>query len=159
MARNKYPEETVKLILDVATHLFVEKGYDATSLQDIINETNLSKGAIYHHFSSKEEIFEAISYRIGEENATDLAKDLFLDRGKILFADPAQRALPVSREILKSRTGSNTGIRIANSRVVYIAANIADIFFHSSTPLHPDRFHFSQNRRNHSINNYSCFLL
>ena len=38
MARNKYPEETVKLILDVATHLFVEKGYDATSLQDIINE-------------------------------------------------------------------------------------------------------------------------
>jgi hypothetical protein len=91
--------------------------------------------------------------------ATDLAKDLFLDRGKILFADPAQRALPVSREILKSRTGSNTGIRIANSRVVYIAANIADIFFHSSTPLHPDRFHFSQNRRNHSINNHSCFLL
>src|SRR5699024_5951446 len=60
MARNKYPEETVKLILDVATHLFFEKGYDATSLQDIINETKLSKGAIYHHFSSKEEIFEAI---------------------------------------------------------------------------------------------------
>lgn len=74
MARNKYPEETVKLILDAATHLFVEKGYDATSLQDIINETNLSKGAIYHHFSSKEEIFEAIFRRIGEENTTALAK-------------------------------------------------------------------------------------
>ena len=29
MARNKYPEETVKLILDAATHLFVEKGYDS----------------------------------------------------------------------------------------------------------------------------------
>src|SRR5699024_10256500 len=74
MARNKYPEETVKLILDVATHLFVEKGYDATSLQDIINETNLSKGAIYLHFSSKEEIFEAIFHRIGEENTSALAK-------------------------------------------------------------------------------------
>lgn len=74
MARNKYPEETVKLILDAATNLFVEKGYDATSLQDIINETNLSKGAIYHHFSSKEEIFEAIFHRIGEENTTALAK-------------------------------------------------------------------------------------
>lgn len=74
MARNKYPEETVKLILDVATHLFVEKGYDATSLQDIINETHLSKGAIYHHFSSKEEIFEAIFHRIGDENTTALAK-------------------------------------------------------------------------------------
>ena len=74
MARNKYPEETVKLILDVATRLFVEKGYDATSLQDIINETHLSKGAIYHHFSSKEEIFEAIFHRIGEENTSALAK-------------------------------------------------------------------------------------
>lgn len=74
MARNKYPEETVKLILDVATHLFAEKGYDATSLQDIINETNLSKGAIYHHFASKEEILEAIFQRIGEENTTALAK-------------------------------------------------------------------------------------
>ena len=45
MARNKYPEETVKLILDVSTRLFSEKGYDDTSLQDIINETKLSKGA------------------------------------------------------------------------------------------------------------------
>lgn len=74
MARNKYPEETVKLILDVATRLFTEKGYDATSLQDIINDTKLSKGAIYHHFASKEEIFEAIFNRIGEENTTALAK-------------------------------------------------------------------------------------
>lgn len=74
MARNKYPEETVKLILDVATHLFAEKGYDKTSLQDIINETNLSKGAIYHHFASKEDILEAIFNRIGEENTAALAK-------------------------------------------------------------------------------------
>lgn len=74
MARNKYPEETVKLILDAATHLFAEQGYDATSLQDIIDETKLSKGAIYHHFASKEEIFEAIFHRIGEENTAALAK-------------------------------------------------------------------------------------
>ena len=74
MARNKYPEETVRLILDVTTRLFAEKGYDRTSLQDIINETKLSKGAIYHHFSSKEDILEAIFDRIGEENTAVLAK-------------------------------------------------------------------------------------
>lgn len=69
MARNKYPEETVKLILDVATRLFSERGYDDTSLQEIIDETKLSKGAIYHHFASKEDILKAIFYRLGNENA------------------------------------------------------------------------------------------
>lgn len=74
MARNKYPEETVKLILDVSIRLFSEKGYDDTSLQDIINETKLSKGAIYHHFSSKEDILKAIFHRLGNENAEIFAK-------------------------------------------------------------------------------------
>ena len=74
MARNKYPEETVKLILDVSTKMFCEKGYDNTSLQDIINETKLSKGAIYHHFDSKEDILKAIFQRIGNENAVIFAK-------------------------------------------------------------------------------------
>ena len=54
MARNKYPEETVNLILDVAGRLFMEKGYEHTSIQDIIdNLGGLSKGAIYHHLSRK----------------------------------------------------------------------------------------------------------
>lgn len=70
MARNKHPEETVKLILKQALKLFMEKGYDNTSIQDIINNLGgLSKGAIYHHFKSKEEIFEAVCQKIGEENA------------------------------------------------------------------------------------------
>jgi len=74
MARNKYPEETIKLILDVAMKQFSEKGYDNTSLQDIINETKLSKGAIYHHFGSKEEILQAVFQRIGSENTAIFAQ-------------------------------------------------------------------------------------
>lgn len=67
MARNKYPEETVNLILDVAGRLFMEKGYEHTSIQDIIdNLGGLSKGAIYHHFKSKEEILDAVTDRIME---------------------------------------------------------------------------------------------
>ena len=72
MARNKYPEQTVKLILDTAARLFLQQGYDGTSLQDIIDGTGLSKGAIYHHFTSKEDIFLRICDRIGEENAAPL---------------------------------------------------------------------------------------
>lgn len=77
MARNKYPEETVNLILDVAGRLFMEKGYEHTSIQDIIdNLGGLSKGAIYHHFKSKEEILDAVTDRIMEESNRKLAGTL-----------------------------------------------------------------------------------
>ncbi len=75
MARNKHPEETVNLILDVAMRLFMEKGYEQTSIQEIIdNLGGLSKGAIYHHFKSKEEILIAVTDRMTEESNKMLAE-------------------------------------------------------------------------------------
>ena len=74
MARNKHPEETVNLILDVAFRLFMEKGYEHTSIQDIIDHLcGLSKGAIYHHFKSKEDILVAVSDRMTAESNQMLA--------------------------------------------------------------------------------------
>ena len=65
MSRNKYPEETVERILDTAQRLFLEKGYEQTTIQDIIdNLGGLTRGAIYHHFKSKEEIIDAVSDRM-----------------------------------------------------------------------------------------------
>ncbi|MGL4736863.1 MAG: TetR/AcrR family transcriptional regulator [Cellulosilyticaceae bacterium] len=65
MARNKYPEETVNKIIEVSLKLFIQKGYESTSIQDIINELGgLTKGAIYHHFKSKDEIFVAVAHHI-----------------------------------------------------------------------------------------------
>lgn len=60
MSRNKHPEETVRKILDVSTQLFLEKGYEKTSMQDIVNALGMSKGAVYHHFKSKEELFSQV---------------------------------------------------------------------------------------------------
>ena len=74
MARNKHPEQTVQLILDTSSRLFFQKGYEHTTLQDIINATKLSKGAIYHHFASKEAILIAVVDRIGDFNITVLAE-------------------------------------------------------------------------------------
>lgn len=69
MARNKYPEMTVEKILDVAQRLFLEKGYDHTTIQDIVDHLDgLSKGAVYHHFRSKEEIMDAVGDRMFSEN-------------------------------------------------------------------------------------------
>ena len=75
MARNKHPEETVNRILEAATRLFLEKGYEHTSIQDIIsNLGGLSKGAIYHHFKSKEDILEAVTDKMTEESNKILEK-------------------------------------------------------------------------------------
>jgi len=69
MARNKYPEVTVEKILEVAQRLFLEKGYDNTTIQDIVDELGgLTKGAIYHHFKSKEEIMDALGDKMFSNN-------------------------------------------------------------------------------------------
>ena len=74
MARNKHPEQTVQLILDTAARLFARQGYDQTSLQDIIDATHLSKGAIYHHFTSKLDILLRIADQIATVNADTLGE-------------------------------------------------------------------------------------
>ena len=61
MARNRNPHETRKKILEVSKDLFLKKGFDNTSIQDIINGLGgLTKGVIYHHFESKQEILQSI---------------------------------------------------------------------------------------------------
>ncbi|MCL1863159.1 MAG: TetR/AcrR family transcriptional regulator [Defluviitaleaceae bacterium] len=71
MPRNKYPEETVKKILDTSLRLFLEKGYDQTTVLDIVdNLGGLTRGAFYHHFKTKEDVFLAIFSRDGTERDT-----------------------------------------------------------------------------------------
>lgn len=66
MARNRNSHETRKKILEVSKDLFLEKGFDNTSIQDIIDGLGgLTKGVIYHHFGSKDEILQSI---ISENN-------------------------------------------------------------------------------------------
>lgn len=65
MPRNKYPEETVQKILDASLKLFLEKGYEETTVLDIISEMGgLTRGAFYHHFKSKEEVFDALCEKL-----------------------------------------------------------------------------------------------
>lgn len=50
-------ERTKRKILDAATLLFNENGYDKTSIQDICEKAGVSKGAFFHHFPTKELLF------------------------------------------------------------------------------------------------------
>jgi AcrR family transcriptional regulator len=60
----KTAEERKNEILDVAEQLFAEKGFDAASTNDIINQIGIARGTLYHHFASKEEILDAIVDRM-----------------------------------------------------------------------------------------------
>lgn len=50
-------------ILDAAGILFTEKGYENTSVTDIMNAVGIAKGTLYHHYKSKEDILNALIKR------------------------------------------------------------------------------------------------
>ena len=60
MPRRYNSKETVELILSTSMKLFHEKGFDKTSMQEIVDASGVSKGSIFHHFRSKEEILTAV---------------------------------------------------------------------------------------------------
>ena len=59
-----------KEIIESAINLFSEKGFYNTSVQSIVNDCGMSKGAFYHHFSSKEELHIAIFQYYFEQMST-----------------------------------------------------------------------------------------
>ena len=71
-------------LIDCAQRLFLTRGYERTTINDVIAAAGLSKGAFYHHFRSKEDMLEAIAERFARESA-GFAHDL--------RADPALNAL------------------------------------------------------------------
>lgn len=60
---------TTQAILEAARRLFVTRGFTGTSIDDIGQQAGVAKGAVYHHFASKEEIF----LRVFEEMTAELA--------------------------------------------------------------------------------------
>jgi AcrR family transcriptional regulator len=53
-------EDTRRRILDTATELFNERGYARTSIRDIAEHIGMTKGSLYYHFASKDELLYAI---------------------------------------------------------------------------------------------------
>lgn len=67
MTRKNNPKQAIENIITISAKLFAEKGYDKTSMQDIVDALGMSKGGIFHHFNSKEAIFNAVMERQFEQ--------------------------------------------------------------------------------------------
>jgi AcrR family transcriptional regulator len=63
---------TRERLLDGARELFASRGYQHTSIQDLLTRTGISRGALYHHFVNKQQLFEAVLEQLEAEIAQTL---------------------------------------------------------------------------------------
>src|SRR6187401_185100 len=71
--RAQYSASTKRALVDAALAQFSEKGYVATSLDAIVSAAAVTKGALYHHFTGKQALFEAVFERVEAQAAQEIA--------------------------------------------------------------------------------------
>ncbi|MBF0579281.1 TetR/AcrR family transcriptional regulator [Erysipelotrichaceae bacterium RD49] len=82
-------------ILDAAEQLFVSKGFDATSTNDILEKVGIARGTLYYHFKSKEEILDAMISRLS---------DSLIQKAAVIAAD---QAVPVLERLTQMMLALN----------------------------------------------------
>ncbi|MDJ0613586.1 MAG: TetR/AcrR family transcriptional regulator [Rhizobiaceae bacterium] len=66
--------ETRTLLMNTARDLFLSKGYDQTGMPELVKAAGLTRGALYHHFSDKADLFHALAKREAEEISRTIDK-------------------------------------------------------------------------------------
>jgi AcrR family transcriptional regulator len=84
--RQQYSASTKRALVEIAEVLFTEHGYANTSLDAIVSGARVTKGALYHHFSGKQALFEAVFERVETDASKTIDKAL---RGR---RDPWEKA-------------------------------------------------------------------
>lgn len=111
---SKEMNSTLRLILDVTEELILEKGCQKTILQDIIDRSGLSKGAIYHYVKSKDELFSLILQNRQQQMNTAFFENVASDKGVFSpFQGIAQRLEELSQSD-----------RVSNQIFIYLLSKI-----------------------------------
>lgn len=105
MTRAEQARQTRARILAVALRLFADKGYDATSLQDIADAMGLTKPAVHYHYKGKHEILKDLAEPVRRSTADLMAE---------------ARALPLGPERVNLVVGSLTDLLIARRDIARI---------------------------------------
>lgn len=93
--RQQYSASTKRALVDVAARLFTSQGYAATSLDQIVAGARVTKGALYHHFTGKQAVFEAVFEKVESDASQRIRKALKGSR------DPWEKALLGLRAFLE----------------------------------------------------------
>jgi len=94
--RQQFSASTKKTLVEVAERLFTEHGYASTSLDAIVAGAEVTKGALYHHFSGKQALYEVVFEKV--EAATAQSIDAAMRETK----DPWEQARAGLRTFLQA---------------------------------------------------------
>lgn len=92
--RQDYSLSTRRTLLDSAARLFAERGYAGTSLDEVVAAAKVTKGALYHHFSGKQAVFEAVLEKVEADAVEEITAQVRQEK------DPWQKALVGVRSFL-----------------------------------------------------------
>jgi AcrR family transcriptional regulator len=98
--RQEYSASTKRALVEVATELFAQRGYAGTSLDEIVSGARVTKGALYHHFSGKQALFEAVFEDV-EDTAADAIRAVV--RGNRDPWEKARAGLRAFLEVVQQR--------------------------------------------------------
>ena len=93
-------ELTRERILDAAEKLFAEKGFHETAMDEIVQVAKVSKGGVYFHFPSKEQLFFALLDKLADALQRDVQREIARRCGAV---NKIQGALEVVLKNLSSR--------------------------------------------------------
>ena len=65
--RQAHVQDTRRSLLDTARQLFAENGFAGTRTEDVVQRAGLTRGALYHHFRDKEDLFRAVHDEVADE--------------------------------------------------------------------------------------------
>ena len=105
--------DTREYIIDQAYGLFLGRSYEAVSISEISNAIGFTKGALYHHFRNKEELFKAV-----------IDKYLIIDE---LEFDPEQTTLKQYLDLSVQKAQKITG-QLISTIPAYIPLNLLSLF-------------------------------
>ncbi|MGE6298072.1 TetR/AcrR family transcriptional regulator [Guptibacillus hwajinpoensis] len=144
--------EKKKVILETAMQLFAKKGFHSTSIQEIANESGISKGAVYLHFQSKDDVlysifayyYEKLKKKISEAKLDSftpeerLEKLLYVQAQEILHHKEfiimqfREQAISMNKEI------DDLILKIRMESLETLASSIQDLYVDRITPILPD---------------------
>lgn len=100
----EHREERKKIILNAAKEVFIKKGFHATTIQDIIDQSGISRGGVYTYFQNTEDVFLELLKRRDLEDVWDL--DEVYEKGRrnwealLYILDSIQDAIENERDLL-----------------------------------------------------------